>query len=105
MTTTKKAQTVFPTIVQQNIGAGFVLVAKNMYDFSTFEPDMATAEEHVAWFHNFWWEDNKKTHPKLIAFYNTKEEALRAGEDFAMKNDVYNWAVYGSDRILVDGKF
>jgi len=103
--TTDTAQTVFPTLVQQHIGAGFVLVAKNMYDFSIFEPDMATAQQHVEWFHNFWWVENESTRTKMISFYDTKEEALRAGEDFAMKNDVYNWAVYGSDRRLVDGKF
>jgi len=100
-------QTTFPAIVQQNIGAGFVLVVKNCLDFDLLKPDLDGVDAHVEWFHNFWWVDNEKTHPKLIAFYDTKEEALRAGEDYAMTKlgYLYNWAVYDSDRHLVDGRY
>lgn len=107
VTTVHKMQTTFPAIVQQSIGAGYVLVVKNCLDFDFCKPDLEGVDAHVEWFHNFWWVDNDETHTKLIAFYDTKEEALRAGEDYALTKlgYLYNWAVYGSDRMLVDGKY
>ena len=100
-------KTTFPAIVQQNIGAGYVLVVKNHLDFTYCKPELEGVDAHLEWFHNFWWVDNAETHTKLIAFYDTKEEALRAGEDYAMTKlgYLYNWAVYDSDRHIVDGKY
>jgi hypothetical protein len=98
--------TTFPGWVYEQIGAGYVLVAKNMLDFDC-KPDMKTAHEHVAWFHNFWWKSNAHTKPKLIAFYDSREEAIEAGVKFAMKPNghMYNWAVYNCGGVLVDGKY
>ena len=76
---------------------------KNMLDFEWYKPNLGGVDAHVKWFHNFWWQSDAKTRPKLVAFYDTKEEALDAGDKF-VKN-TYNWAVYNSARVLVDGKY
>jgi len=97
--------TTFPDWVYQQVGARYVLVAKLMLDFEWYKPDLETANEHVAWFHNFWWKQDANTKPKLVAFYDTKEEAIEAGIKFAMSNSRYNWAVYNCGGVLMDGKY
>ena len=99
--------TTFPDWVQQQIGAGYVLVVKHMMDFEWCKPsDLGGVNEHVEWFHNFWWKNDNTTKPKLIAFYDTKEEAIEAGVKFARTNSYsFSWAVYNSARVLVDGKY
>ena len=99
--------TTFPEMVQRSIGGKWVLVVKNAMDFSWHEPDLATVDEHVEWFHSFWWVNNEQTRPKLIAFYDTKEEAIEAGSNFAARPGGYqwNWAVYNSAGVLEDGKY
>ena len=68
---------------------------------------METVDQHVDWFHNFWWENSEHTKTKLVAFYDSKEEAIEAGIKLAMTHNghLYNWAVYSSDGVLVDGKY
>ena len=99
--------TTFPDWVYRQIGAGWVLVAKNAMDFAWYKPDLEDAAQHVAWFHNFWWETTKQTRPKLVAFYDNKEEAIEAGVKLAMTKNghLYSWAVYNSGGILVSGKY
>ena len=97
-------KTEFPEWVQRSIGAKWVLVVKNTMDFAMEEPeDLEGVDEHVKWFHSFWWEINSRTRPKCIAFYDTKEEALEGGLAWGMKMGQWNWAVYASDGRLVDG--
>jgi hypothetical protein len=101
-------RTRFPAHVQQAIGAGFVLVAKGAADFSFCEPDnLQDAAEHVEWFHSFWWVNDANTKTKLTAFYDTKVEAIAAGERIGMGYDghLYNWAVYNSAGVIQDGKY
>ena len=99
--------TTFPDWVYQQVGAGYVLVAKKMMDFEWYKPDLVTANDHVAWFHSFWWQKDANTKPKLVAFYDTKEGAIEAGEKFGMAEDghLYNWAVYNCGGVLMDGKY
>ena len=99
--------TTFPDWVYQQVGAGYVLVAKNCMDFEWYKPDMETVNEHVAWFHNFWWKNDATTKPKLVAFFDSKEEAIEAGVKLAMTENghMYNWAVYNCGGVLVDGKY
>ena len=100
--------TTFPDFIQQQIGGGFVLVVKNMMDFEWCKPDnLGGVDAHVEWFHNFWWAHNANTKPKLVAFFDTKEEAIEAGVKYAMTTNgyLYNWAVYNSAAVLVDGKY
>ena len=103
--------TTFPDCIQQQIGGGFVLVVKNMMDFEWCKPrapdDLGGVDAHVQWFHNFWWTSNADTRPKLVAFFDSKEEAVEAGVKFAMTTNghIYNWAVYNSAAVLVDGKY
>ena len=97
-------KTNFPEWVQRSIGAKWVLVVKNTMDFALEEPeDLEGVTEHVKWFHSFWWEKNSRTHPQCIAFYDTLEEALEGGHSWATRAGEWNWAVYASDRRLVDG--
>ncbi len=98
--------TTFPDWVRRSIGAGWVLVAKNAMDFETYKPDVGV-DEHLAWFHSFWWTQNAKTKTKLVAFYESSQEAIEAGEKFGMKDDgyLYSWAVYTSGGVLVDGNY
>ena len=100
-------KTNFPEMVQRSIGAKWVLVVKKALDFSWYEPDLPTVDEHVEWFHNFWWVENEHTRPKLIAFYDTKEAALEAGRALVERpgGHQWNWAVYNSERVLVDGRY
>ena len=98
----------FPDWVQSQVGAGYVLVVKNMMDFDFCKPDnLETAHDHVAWFHDFWWVNNASTKTKMTAFFDTKEEAIRAGERMCMGYDghLYNWAVYDSAGVIQDGKY
>ena len=99
--------TTFPDWVQQQIGAGYVLVVKHMMDFEWCKPsDLGGADAHVEWFHKFWWKNDNTTKPKLIAFYDTKEEAVEAGVKFGRAHNYsFSWAVYNSARVLVDGKY
>ena len=99
--------TTFPDWVRNQIGAKWVLVTKNAMDFQWYEPEMASVDEHVAWFHNFWWEQNEQTKTKLVAFYDSKEEAIEAGVKLAMTHNgsLLNWAVYNCSGVLVDGKY
>ena len=101
--------TTFPDWVRRQVGAQWVLVAKNALDFEWCKPvtDMETVDQHVDWFHNFWWENSEHTKTKLVAFYDSKEEAIEAGIKLAMSHNghLYNWAVYSSDGVLVDGKY
>ena len=99
--------TTFPAVVQEQIGAKWVLVVKRSMDFYLYEPEMATVNEHVEWFHKFWWEENEDTRPKLIAFFDTSDEAIEAGIQFAAadEHEFWNCAVYGSDGSLVDGAY
>ena len=95
-----ESTTTFPAFVKERIGARFVLVVKATIDFCN------ATETGPDWFDNFWWVSNEQTSPKRIAFYDTEEEALDAGEEFAKTGDgVYNWAVYDSYGALVDGAF
>ena len=112
--------TTFPDWVRRSIGADkfeklgkrgsapqvWVLVAKNAMDFETYKPDVGV-DEHLAWFHSFWWTQNAKTKTKLVAFYESSQEAIEAGEKFGMKDDgyLYSWAVYTSGGVLVDGNY
>jgi len=106
MTTTTNTTT-FPDWVRHQIGAKWVLVAKNAMDFVWYKPDMEGVDEHLAWFHSFWWTQNAKTKTKLVAFYESSQEAIEAGEKFGMKDDgyLYSWAVYTSGGVLVDGNY
>ena len=100
--------TTFPGFVQSQVGAGYVLVTKNAMDFDFCKPDnLETAHEHVAWFHNFWWVNNASTKTKLVAFFDTKKEAIVAGERMCMGYDghLYNWAVYDSAGVIQDGRY
>jgi hypothetical protein len=99
--------TTFPDWVRHQVGARWVLVAKNAMDFEWYKPDMVGVDEHVKWFHNFWWENIGGTKTHLTAFYDTKEAAIEAGVQLAMGRNghLYNWAVYGSTGVLVDGKY
>ena len=95
--------TSFPEWVDTAVGMGFVLVAKNMLDFDFCRPeDLGGADEHVRWFHNFWWINNAETKPRLIAFFDTKEEAIRAGEQLA---HMLWWAVYDASGVIQDGRY
>ena len=104
-TTTYK--TTFPEMVQRSIGGGWVLVVKRAMDFCWYEPDMATVDEHVEWFHKFWWVENEQTRPKLIAFYDTKQAAVEGGTEFVARpgGHEWNWAVYNSSGVLVNGRY
>ena len=106
-TTTTATTTTFPDWVRHQIGCGWVLVAKNAMDFVSYQPDLEGVDEHLAWFHNFWWKQNEQTKTKLVAFYDSKEEAIEAGVKFGMKDDgyLYSWAVYTSGGVLVDGNY
>jgi hypothetical protein len=98
----------FPGWVMEQVGIGYVLVAKNTMDFDFCKPsDLGGAHEHVSWFHNFWWINNADTKTKLVAFFDTKKEAIRAGEKMCMGYDghLYNWAVYDSAGVIQDGKY
>jgi len=101
--------TTFPDWVRNQIGAKWVLVAKNAMDFEWCKPvtDMETVDQHVAWFHDFWWETNENTKTRLVAFYDSKEEAIEAGVKLAMTHNgsLLNWAVYNCSGVLVDGKY
>jgi hypothetical protein len=104
---TTNCRTNFPTHVQQSIGAGFVLVAKNGLDFEYCKLDLQGAKAHVEWFHSFWWVNNANTKTKLTAFYDTKVGAIAAGEQMCMGWDghLYMWAVYNSAGVIQDGKY
>ena len=99
--------TTFPAAVQEQIGAKWVLVVKKAMDFYLYEPQLDTVDEHVEWFHQFWWKDDGQTRPKLIGFFDTAEEACETGIEFAAcaGDESWNWAVYDCDGILVDGAY
>jgi len=99
--------TTFPAVVQEQIGAQWVLVVKRGMDFYLYEPELGTVDEHVEWFHKFWWQEDDQTRPKLIAFFETSDEAVKAGIEFAASHeeDSWNWAVYSSEGTLVDGAY
>ena len=99
--------TTFPDWISEQFGKGFVLVAKNMMDFDYCKPDLGGVDAHVKWFHNFWWVNNADTKTKLVAFFDTKKEAVRAGEKMCMGFDghLYNWAVYNNDGVIQDGRY
>ena len=95
--------TSFPEWVTQQVGAGYVLVAKHMLDFDYSMPtDLGGAHEHVEWFHNFWWVNTEDTKTRVIAFFDHKEEAIRAGEK--LDANLW-WAVYDSAGIIHDGRY
>ena len=92
-----------PKWVDNQVGMGYVLVAKNMLDFDFCRPeDLGGADEQVRWFHNFWWVKNEHTSPKIIAFFNTKEGAIRIGEKL---DHMLYWAVYDCGGMIQDGKY
>ena len=95
--------TTFPDWVGEQVGTGYVLVAKNMLDFDFCRPDeLGGAHEHVDWFHGFWWVNNTETRTKVIAFFDTKEEAILAGEKL---DHTLWWAVYNNEGVIQDGKY
>ena len=95
--------TTFPEWVADQIGNGYVLVAKSMLDFDYCKPDdLEGAHEHVEWFHNFWWVNNGNTRTKMIAFFDTQQEAILAGEKL---DHMIWWAVYNSAGVIKDGKY
>ena len=100
------SKTQFPPTVQEQIGARWVLVVKNTMDFALEEPEMETCNEHMQWFHNFWWETNERTRPKLIAFFDSCQQAVEQGQLFAIScPGEWNWAVYSAEGQLEDGCF
>ena len=92
-----------PEWVNTHVGMGYVLVAKNLLDFDFCEPeDLQGADEHVRWFHNFWWVRNEYTKPHLIAFFDDRDQAIRVGERL---DDRLWWAVYDCRGVIQDGRY
>ena len=93
----------WPDWVDAQIGSGYVLVAKHMLDFDFCRPeDLGGADEHVRWFHDFWWVNNADTKTRMIAFFDSKEEAVRHGEKL---DHTLMWAVYDSAGVIQDGRY
>ena len=92
-----------PEWVNTGIGEGYVLVAKNMLDFDTCRPaDLGGVDDHVTWFHNFWWERNEDTKPHLIALFDDLDAASEMGE--RLDRNLW-WAIYDNQGRIQDGRY